>query len=461
MLDQVQAYIDEHGLLEAGQRVGVGVSGGLDSTVLLHLLAEAGYQVTGLHVNYELRGDASDEDERFARALCDRLDAPCRVVRCNPTDSEGASRQAVARRQRYAFFADVAERDDLSVVAVAHHRDDQAETVLLNLFRGSGPEGLAGMPPARPLEKRTGVSRPHAQTRLARPLLFAAKDELRAYAETHDLRWQRDASNDDPAYRRNALRREVLPVVCEHFGEAAPRKIAEAAKLMRAYLDDAWQPQLDEHFAACANDERRQLNLDALRALAPVWRRRVILEALRRWLPGAPRRASTASAVTDLLDAQPGRRVSWPSGTVWREREALRFVADAESNQPQSGWLALDETLTLAMGKLRAEAISERPADLSGERVAYLDRDRLSFPLRARPWRDGDRFRPLGMSGTKTVGDLLTDAQVPPSEREGVLVLCSEDEIVWVVGHRLAEHARLQSDTRRHVKITYIPDETA
>lgn len=449
---RVAAYIREHDLLAPGQAVVVGLSGGVDSMGLAALLHRLGYAVTAAHVNYGLRGAASDADEELVRTWCAAHDppVPLHVTRCDPTAqaaAAGRSLQAVARDQRYAFMARCAEAAGIDRVAVAHHRDDQAETVLLNLVRGSGLEGLAGMAPRRPLTE--------GAVTLVRPLLAASRADIEAYADAAAVPWRPDASNASLAYDRNAMRHRVLPVMEEQFEGAADR-IARAAALVRAYRADTVEPTLAAHMARCAQplDDGGLLKLDALRTLPAVWRRRVILEALRRWLPEAPYHAALAAEVDGLLDAQVGRRVEVGDGAVWRERAGLRFVPTSAPPAPSRS-VPYGEAVALPQGTLRVERIEQLPAALGAEapHTVYADAQRLQGPLTVRPWRAGDRFQPLGMTHSKKISDFLTDEKVPPHRRRHVLVVCDRERIVWVVGHRLAHPVRIRPGTEHAVRM--------
>ncbi len=473
LADHVQAYIDEHVLLPPGAGVVVGVSGGADSVVLLHVLRALGYAARAAHVNYGLRGAASDADEAHVRRLCAAWHVPLRVRRVDAkaeAGRRGTSVQAAARALRYDFFGEVAAREGIRHVAVGHHRDDQAETLLLNLFRGSGVEGLAGMAPARALA-------PDGHVRLVRPLLHVRRTAVERYAQQHDLPWRTDATNADPKYRRGALRAEVIPLLEEKINASVVDAVARAADLVRAYVAEAVRPELAARFAgaARAEEEGGVLRLEALRSAPGVWRHRLILEALRRWLPEAPQSAALAREVGRLVEAQVGRRVEVAGGAVWRERGALRFISVEEAEGVERGHvpprLDLGGRVRVAGGWIEAEALAACPETLErgaphvdDPHVAVMDCDRLRFPLAVRPWRAGDRLQPLGMTGHKKVSDLLTDAHVPPHVRRRILVVCSEDAagedvVAWVVGVRLAAPVRVRPGTARCVRLTFERDD--
>ena len=455
----VAQYIARHDLLADGQRVLVGVSGGVDSMVCLAVLRALGYDVTAFHVNYGLRTGA-DADEALVRRWCEGKtpSVPLRVARLDAerqADATGTSLQAAARRLRYDAFASYAQQHDIDAVAVGHHQDDQAETVLLNLLRGSGPEGLAGMPPSRRLAK-TGV-------RLIRPLLGLDRDTIRAYAEQQDIPWRTDPSNEDPAYDRSFLHTDILPRLDERFGGTSTT-LARTADLLREYVDDLLRPALEstltQQYDDC--DPGGRLRIEQLRTAPSVWRRRVLLAALERALPHASRTAAVAGELEGLLEAQVGRRIDVSTGTVWRERKTLRFVpSDAASTLKEPVPVPWGEDVPLPQGTFRLDPLDVVPDSLDAGTpyVAYADLDCLPDPLALRPWREGDRLQPLGMQGTKSVSDLLTDAHVPPHCRPHVCVLTTPEHVAWVLGHRLDHRVRIRPETERVARLRWRPHE--
>mgnify|MGYP006279153559 CR=1 FL=1 len=462
VLDAVDRYVRRHDLLAGGERVLVGLSGGVDSVVLLHVLRRLGFDPVAAHVNYGLRAADSDADAAFVRVWCASFEPPVPIDIAElgaqaHAVAHGQSVQEAARDLRYRYFAERAQAHQITRVAVGHHRDDQAETLLLNLFRGSGLEGLAGMPPARPMNADASIE-------LIRPMLDLRRAEIEAYAEANELMWRTDMSNRSRSYRRNRIRHDLLPVI-EEILEGATDNIAAAASRVRAYLSSTQDLRVSDRFSRVAKPTESGgiLSLDLLADEPTVWRHRLILEALRRWCPGAPQRASVAESIDALLDAQVGRRAELSGGRIWREREHLRFVSDGEGKDPVSPKpVPWDTPVELPGGPLRIERLAEPPSDLDSgtSTVAYADAAALQAPLRVRPWQPGDRFQPLGMQGTKRVSDFLTDAKVPPHRRSRVWVLCSGERIAWIVGHRLSHAVRVRPETGVVARLSYRPEES-
>ena len=319
-------------------------------------------------------------------------------------------------------------------MATAHTADDQAETLLLALVRGAGLRGLAGMPPSRPIRRGSAVA-------LARPLLDTERAELAAVAQAEGWSWREDASNERETYRRNWLRHNVLKALKTEGGHGTARRIAAAAAAARDALDDVG-PARRVRELGTTDARGGWLPLDALAELTAPARRAVWAEALAAWTD-APRSAATVDAVDALLGAQPGRRVDLGDWTAWRDRDRVRLAAGVSAPPPASAGGAPPWALATSTGVLHAA-----PADPSGQ--ARRDGDTVAVAARAlargaelRPWRAGDRMRPMGLGGSRAVADVLADRRVPPSDKAHQLVLVADGEVVWLVGHRLGEPARL------------------
>ena len=449
---RIDAFLRRHALLETGEPVVTGLSGGVDSIVLTSVLAALGGPVRAVHVNYRLRGDASDEDEAFVRTWCGERGIDLVVRSFDGEWPSDASVQQAARDFRYAVFEEEALAIPCGKVAVGHHRDDQAETVLLNLFRGSGPEGLAGMPVRREIS-------PGSSVQVVRPLLAERRRDIAAYARAQGLTWREDASNTTPKYRRGALRGDILPLIEQHFGEAVVENIARSGSLVREYVDEVLRDELEACFDVALAGEGA-VDEAAVRALPPVFRRRVFIEALRRWAPGFEADARAAGRIEQLLDMQPGRRLAFGNTVVWRERDRVVF-APAGSGSPGESVapcrLDAEGSIEIPGGYLHVERLGAPPGDLAAGAPdeVYLDARTARFPLLVRPWAAGDRFVPLGMRQGKKISDFLTDEHVPPHRKRAVHVVESDGRIVWVLPLRISEEARVREDSSEVVRLRF------
>ncbi len=460
MLKQIEQYIEAHSLFPGGTSVLACVSGGVDSMVLLHMLHALGYDVHCAHVNYRMRETASDADQAFVEAYCRAQTIPCHVHVVDDDFLARAARhnfQHIARTARYQFFENVAVQNQIEYVAVGHHQDDQVETVLMHLMRGSGIEGLAGISP-----KRTMLA--HAGVQLTRPLLSVSRQQIEQYAEENGISWREDRSNQSGKDLRNKLRHGLVNDIRASFGESAVANIARSADHLRGYLEASIEPALEEKFKAIT-DLDQSLNIELLLREHVVWQERIVLEALRRWIPLSAISAQHAKAIRELLHQQPGRRFVLGRSVIWRDRAVLKFQESGtveEFAEDDAVHLVLpEECISWPGGSL--EVSEKQIEDIDTKTVQaheYLaDVGKLSYPLRLRRSRAGDRFAPFGMQGQKKLSDFLTDVKVPPHEKARVYVLLSGDQIVWVVGYRSSEATRIDQNTKKVLYCKFVKND--
>lgn len=433
----------------------VGVSGGVDSIVLLNAITATGRSVIAAHVNYHLRGDASDEDERFVRAECERIGAACRVLQAE--DAPGASIQAWAREVRYDWFERVAAQSHADAVAVAHHADDQAETVLINIIRGTGIDGLAGMRPVRPVSRGSEVM-------LIRPMLDLGRTRIEAYARAHDLAWREDASNESGRYLRSRVRSwldgasDIADPV--RLAAIAGRAAVTAAVLRRSVVELGFPAPVEGAGHPGTNRTSVDLPDELFDAVPPAVAGWVVSRMLSEIEGAGPRNRRVVSDVVDLLTSQPGRRVEVGDAIIWRLRDGLRFET-APRTDPGSApeqTFRIGDIVRLPRGRLESEWCDPPDsADIDLPRhEAVLNADLLSADLSVRPWRSGDRLQPLGMEGQRKVKEILTDRKVPPPEKSGVHVVCSGSDIVWIVGADIDHRFRITPATQRAARFKFL-----
>lgn len=466
MIDKVRAYIEHHSLLRPGARVLVGVSGGVDSMTLLYVLLRLGYDASALHINYGLRGEASDKDAELVRETCaqyqiqfDEHDVS-HEIKIRPP---GGSIQALARRIRYEHFAVHASESIIDSVAVSHHRDDQAETVLLGLLRRSGFDGIAGMRAHRPMHSDSSVT-------LIRPFLDVRKNDIVQYASARGIPWREDASNVDRSFTRSRLRHDVLPALAELGDGDVTSELSGLAVFMQHIVDQSLPNDLPEElsFDMVVNGD---VPIEPLLMLDPAVRGWYLLRLLRTCLPDAPIRRSSIAAIEKLLHGQTGKRLQFESGTVWRDRDNLRFVAREKTAKDDtdeavgeievklSSLEDCDHITSGRFGRLFWNRETGIPIETkTGPNEILVDSDKLSGKLTVRPWKAGDRFRPFGLGGSKKLKSFLTDEKVDVSRRKSVHVLCDDDRIVWVLGLRMDDRYRVRDDTTHVLHFSFDPE---
>lgn len=482
---KIQQYIEEKNLLAGGGRVLVALSGGADSVALLRVLDELGYPCEAAHCNFHLRGDESDRDETFVRELCAAHGIPLHVTHFD-TEGEAARRKVsiemAARDLRYAWFEQLRQERCLAWVAVAHHRDDSAETFLLNLVRGAGINGLKGIQPC------------HGY--VVRPLLGVSRDDILDYLAHLQQPYVTDSTNLQDAFLRNKIRLQVLPLLAElnpaaaaHIAETAGR-LAEAAAIYNDALEAARRRVMPDpcriELAALQREAVPEtLLFQCLHRLGfrsaqvhEVWRSIVAPngQSGRRFVSAQwellrDRTALLLRPVTEGKAAD-GRALQLGDGVRLSSaaRQTSRLLAE-ESPKDENGMNRVPEIpfpvftgapveVLLPEGKLTLQLVERTdgfviPRD---KQAACLDADRLPLPLTVRHWQAGDKFVPFGMKGRKNVSDYLTDRKFSLFAKEQQWVICAGSEIAWLVGERSDNRFRLTEHTRHVLLIRYRTD---
>jgi len=423
-------------MVPQGGRIGVAVSGGADSIVLLHVLHRLGIDLTVLHVNHKLRGPESDRDEEFVRDLSAELGLPFFTRQAEP----GAGNlEQEARRVRLGLFGKWMAELDLARIAVGHTRTDQAETVLFRMLRGSGPTGLSGM-------------RPFTSYGIVRPLLTTSRDEVRHWARQESILWREDASNQDVRFRRNRLRLETIPELAAAYNPNLERVLAGTAELLSSE-EDFWNLKVRRLYPKIAKRTSvgSFLQVDRITRLHMATRRRLIRHAIAE-LRGDLRSIERdhIEAVLNLCRSVEGHdRVIIPGVDALRSYGCLRLATPGSVRGERGGYeipltLGKTEKIVSTGGEISVNTVNSevqncvnfKDEDRSVE-IAYLDGEAIagqgiSKPLRVRNWEPGDAIVPRGGHRAVKIKELFGVSRVLLWERRHWPVVAAGDKIVWV-----------------------------
>jgi len=422
-------FIQRNNLCSQDHPLSVAVSGGIDSMVLLHLFVSSGFSVSAVHMNFGLRGEESDEDERFVKERCQHLGVPFlskAVQTKNYATSKGISVQMAARELRYQWFAEIIQGAAGSVVAMAHHINDSGETMLLNLIRGTGIDGLTGIP-----VRNEGI---------IRPLAFATRADIDQYAAQNGITWREDESNLDEHYQRNFIRhrvmgmlRQINPSIEDTLSRNSSRLRGERELMERSLAG------LKDDFIVDDNGTVR-IKKSGLQGF--IHKSGVLL----RMIEPFGFNFAVAESVVAALDGQPGKRFLSTTHQLVVDREHLIISIlgdeDQETSIGENEHEAILGSTVLVVKKTQDKTLRADPM------VACIDLEKLSFPLQWRKWKEGDSFQPLGMKGKKKVSDFLIDEKVSLTDKQSVTVVTSAGEIVWIVGKRIDERFKIGARTK-------------
>ena len=426
---QFHDFILSRHLTDKSEKVLLAVSGGLDSMVMANLFLVEGISFAIAHCNYGLRGEESDGDEAFVLDWADRHRVNCHVKAFDVSDG---SIQLNARNVRYQWFRELVSEHNFDKIATAHHLNDSLETILINLSRGTGIKGVAGIS-----IKNVNV---------IRPLLFAERQQLYDYAMDHKLEWREDSSNMKTDYDRNLLRHDVVPELLKlnpslfkNFGFTVER-LTYASDLVERKVEEVKSRFYTEH------EHGGRLDVSWMNTASDV----LILSELL-----APFGVNYVTA-KEIFEAKgkSGKSFPVPGWLITMDRDAI-FIDD-EPEKVVELVIESEGAYDLNGAVIKVQGAVKEEVSFGSTNMAFLDGDKLNYPITIRSWKRGDKFQPLGMQGEKKVSDYLIDTKVPLADKKGVMVLESEGTIVWLVGMRISELFKLSGSTANIMKVTFL-----
>jgi tRNA(Ile)-lysidine synthase len=434
MLQKFKQHINESFSFIKEKKLLIACSGGVDSMVLTHLCAAAELTIALAHCNFGLRGKESDGDAEFVKKWAVANDVACFIKHFDVEgylENHGGSVQMAARELRYQWFAELLDAEGFDYVLTAHHADDNLETFLINLSRGTGIAGLTGIP--------------QQNDKIVRPLLPFSQDDILGYAKSNGVAWREDSSNASSKYLRNKIRHQIVPVLKElhptflqNF-RSTQKYLGQTNDLVSQYIQTL-QSELFE-----PQGEVFRINIAKLKALKPLGAHLYHLfqgYGFTEW-----------DDVEGLVSATSGKQVVSKTHILLKDRDYL-LLSPKENRVNKSYPVYLDETPTKLPIPLKVESVEK--VEKEGKHVVFLDKKKLNPPLLLRNWEKGDYFYPFGMQGKKKLSKFFKDEKMDVLSKGKQWLLCSGDDIVWVVGKRADERFKVGESTREIIKITQL-----
>jgi tRNA(Ile)-lysidine synthase len=428
MLSKLKDYIHQHKLLNEHDRLLLGVSGGVDSMVLLHLFQQLPYTFTVAHVNFGLRGVESDEDEAFVVEYCRKHNIK---VFTNTVDalayvnSSKVSIQMAARSLRYDWFEKLKIEHQFKHLLTAHHSDDSVETIFINILRGTGISGLKGI-----------TSNENA----IRPLLPFTRAEIIEYANSVNLAWREDSSNAKEDYLRNKLRHSILPMF-DSINDTWRQKLVQLSddiSVSENILTDYYIQHLPKFYSDARIQLAKLNDLDFSEWM------------LRRLLISLGFTHQTISDIILNLDIQKGKIYESSTFILQKEEGAFRVIAKNENQTDKFSAMIIEEQNQVEYSNSIFEMDNILVSEFGGEyreKESFLDYNKLDFPLLIRKWQAGDWFVPFGMKGRKKLSDYFVDEKFTIQEKENTFVIVSGEDIVCILGHRIDDRYSVKGNT--------------
>lgn len=433
MIQQIEKHIQQNLTFLQGNKLLLATSGGIDSMVMVHLFQQMGFNMAIAHCNFQLRGLESFEDQNFVQEYASNNNIPFFFTQFDTkafAEDYKISTQVAARELRYSWFYEILEQEQYDYILTAHHADDALETFIINLSRGTGIEGLTGIP--------------QQNERVVRPLLAFSQDEITRYAQENNIKWREDSSNATDKYLRNKIRHQIVPLLKDINSNFLSSFLKTQTYLqeVQVMMEDAAIMIYQQ--VAKQEDEIIYLDIKKLKQL-PNYK-----SYLYQWLKEFE--FTSWDDIYALVESQSGKFVLAPQYRLLKDRDFLilspiNFVDEREE-------FKIDRDLYEIILPIHLSFQSVEKLTAVNENIIFVDADKLKYPLVLRRWREGDVFQPLGMEGkSKKVSKIFKDEKISLLDKENSWILCSNAAIVWILSIRQDERFKIDQQTKNILKI--------
>jgi len=433
MISKFQKHLSQNLSFLTNKRLLLAISGGIDSMVMLDLFKKFGFEIAIAHCNFQLRGQESNDDQAFIEKYSEENNIPLFVTQFDTkafAEDFKLSIQVAARELRYKWFYELLEAENYDHVLTAHHADDNIETFLINLSRGSGLEGFTGIP--------------MQNDKTIRPLLSFGREEILNYAKENGIQWREDSSNASDKYLRNKIRQEIVPVLKTLNPNLlySFQQTLENLQQSMSLVDDA--SRIVYRKVVLDEENQKKINLKELLQL-PNYK-----AYLYQWLN--PFGFKAWNDIYDLVESQSGKQIFSEGFKLLKDRDYLILSPQTEIDREEKYWIEENQQQVNFHLKLSFCKISS--IGTSSNTTIFVDQNKLKYPLVLRRWEEGDVFYPLGMNGkSKKVSKFFKDEKFSLIEKENTWLLCSENQIVWIVGIRQDERFKTETTTKQIIQI--------
>jgi tRNA(Ile)-lysidine synthase len=438
MLAEFIHFVKSHKLFDRSEPLLVAVSGGKDSVCLAHLFSLSEYNFTIAHCNFKLRGNESDEDALFVKQLAKDLGVNYfeKVFdTAQYAEEKKLSIQEAARNLRYNWFREIKEKHGFSKIVTAHHQEDSVETFFINLFRSSGISGLTGIP--------------IISNDIVRPLLFASRSDIDRHIQTFNLNYREDSSNITNDYLRNKIRHELIPVI-QRLDNRSYNGLLKSIEFLKS--DNVlFQYLLNKEAKEFIKNKEDKLIIDLILLKQHPMAENILFQLLKPY-------GFHKNEVAKILKSEESGKIFYSHNFRAALNRNELIISKINEDDVVTSILITEHESEIGFPlKLNLEKIAVNQVEFNFEKnISYIDADKIIWPLELRKWQNGDSFVPLGMKGRKKVSDFLIDEKVSMLEKENTWVLLSNNEIVWLVGHRISDKFKITDSTQNVLKLEII-----
>ena len=441
LLHQFNQFIKQHFLFQKNNRLLVAVSGGVDSIVLCELCHLSGFDFEIAHCNFQLRATDSDEDEMLVKNTAAKYNVKYHSIKfdtLNYANENNTNIQIAARQLRYEWFNTIAQENSITHILTAHHANDNAETIAMNFFKGTGINGLTGMQ-----FKNGGIG-----GKITRPLLFATKQTIKDFAIENNLTWREDVSNASDKYTRNYFRNELLPSIEKVIPHVEENLIENVERFSDVAI--LYKTALDKLKSGLLFNKGNEIHIPVLKLMKTQAFKTVFYEILKPY-------GFTSSQMKDaiqLMNADSGKYITSTTHRLIRNRNWLIVCPVLTENNSVIVIDCSDSEIEMDNKKLKVESINAQIKIENNHLIGYADANKIQFPLICRKWKQGDYFYPLGMAKKKKLSRFFVDQKLSISDKEKIWVIESDKKIIWIVGMRIDDRIKITPSTKSAIKFT-------
>jgi tRNA(Ile)-lysidine synthase len=437
MIEELKKYISDNSIIEPGNRILLAVSGGIDSMVMAHLFHMLDYEIGIAHCNFSLRAMESDKDEEMVRQYAYELNIPFHATRFDTivfAKKNKLSVQMAARDLRYKWFEEIRKENGYDLIAIAHNLNDNIETLLINLIRGTGLAGMAGMKPSI--------------NKIIRPLLFATRQEILSFRNKNEIAFREDSSNADTKYTRNKIRHQVVPLLKE-INPSIEQTLNETLERFAGFSDIVAEYMSQVRLSISEEkDQFSTFNVNLLRTY--LHNKTILFELFKPY-------GITNALLTDLIkviEGKTGGQIITETHRIIKNRREI-IVSDEDSRKESSYVVENIQDFCGFSGisSVKNIRITENFEIPSEPHIACLDSQKVVFPIIIRKWKPGDYFFPLGMKQKKKLSDYFIDNKYSKFDKENIYILESDGKIVWIIGDRIDDRFRISKSTQKALLI--------
>lgn len=452
-IDNISKFLNQKVFPDTNTKFILGVSGGIDSMVMLdafYLLSKKfGFKVYVAHFNHKLRGEDSEKDSQFVQSVSSKYKLEFYSGTGNVksfAEKNNLSIELSSRTLRYNFFERTSRNLDADFVVTAHHKNDLAETFLINLFRGSGLTGLSGIPSVRKFVKNV---------RIIRPLLNFSKSDFQEYAKLRNIKWREDKTNSLSMYTRNRIRNELLPLITERFSDSvidtinrAAQHINGADEFISDFVNNNMTKVIDE-----VEPEKVSVNINILSTYQNFIKGEILQAILVKYFRIKNINLNTVDRIINLTNSLSGAFIELPENIIaTKDRDNIVFNKKIHHLSYKEKIIYPGE-YKIGKMKLILKVVTKRQIKYTKDpKIEYFDLNNLPPFLEVRSWEYGDVFNPLGMDGNMSVSDFMTNIKLPAYEKPNILVLTNQVDIMWICGYRISDKFKVNSETKRALK---------